>query len=188
MAVGFDAIKVMLSHHSYSHQTFIWVMFFFGGLIQSTHCLRAFLKSSALLKKGKYWEKMVQGWRRAYQDTSWNRLNTKNRKNSLPRFNSSISANVCLSLQMACVTDQLTWKLFLAFFITTPPKQLNTPMSLHPPELIFQHDLTEAVDIWNLGSTVRLTLAPSSSLSELIPRPDLWAFYRPYTFRSFLRR
>lgn len=26
-------------------------------------------------------------------------------------------------------------------------------MSLHPPELVFQHALTEAVDIWNLGST-----------------------------------
>lgn len=26
-------------------------------------------------------------------------------------------------------------------------------MSLHPPELVFRHPLTEAVDIWNLGCT-----------------------------------
>lgn len=43
----------------------------------------------------------------------------------------------------------------LAFFISSPPKSIYTPMSLHPPELVFQHTLTKAVDIWNLGSTVR---------------------------------
>lgn len=41
-----------------------------------------------------------------------------------------------------------------AFFITDPPKQISTPVSLHPPELVFQHNLTSAVDLWNLGSTV----------------------------------
>ncbi|KAK3942337.1 kinase-like domain-containing protein [Diplogelasinospora grovesii] len=40
-----------------------------------------------------------------------------------------------------------------AFFISCPPKSINTPMSLHPPELVFRHPLTNAVDIWNLGST-----------------------------------
>jgi serine/threonine-protein kinase SRPK3 len=43
----------------------------------------------------------------------------------------------------------------LAFFASRPPKSIFTPMSLHPPELVFKHTLTKAVDIWNLGSTVR---------------------------------
>ncbi|KXX74834.1 Protein kinase dsk1 [Madurella mycetomatis] len=40
-----------------------------------------------------------------------------------------------------------------SFFITDPPKQISTPVSLHPPELVFQHSLTSAVDLWNLGCT-----------------------------------
>ncbi|KAM6481756.1 kinase-like domain-containing protein [Trichoderma sp. SZMC 28011] len=40
-----------------------------------------------------------------------------------------------------------------SFFIGHPPKSINTPASLHPPELVFRHPLTEAVDIWNLGCT-----------------------------------
>jgi serine/threonine protein kinase len=43
----------------------------------------------------------------------------------------------------------------IAFFVSNPPKGLCTPLSLHPPELVFQHPLSMAVDIWNLGSTVR---------------------------------
>ncbi|KAL8858289.1 MAG: hypothetical protein Q9178_005152 [Gyalolechia marmorata] len=43
-----------------------------------------------------------------------------------------------------------------SFFVSTPPKLINTPMSLHPPELVFQQILTEAVDIWNLGCTIDL--------------------------------
>jgi hypothetical protein len=42
----------------------------------------------------------------------------------------------------------------LAFFISDPPRSINTPSSLHPPELVFRLALTKAVDIWNLGSTV----------------------------------
>ncbi|KAL6827999.1 kinase-like domain-containing protein [Trichoderma camerunense] len=40
-----------------------------------------------------------------------------------------------------------------SFFISNPPKSVYTPMSLHPPELVFKHPLTEAIDIWNLGCT-----------------------------------
>jgi serine/threonine-protein kinase SRPK3 len=49
----------------------------------------------------------------------------------------------------------------LAFFISSPPESIHTPMSFHPPELVFRRPLTEAVDIWNLGCTVR---ASESSL------------------------
>ncbi|QYS95402.1 Protein kinase domain-containing protein [Trichoderma simmonsii] len=40
-----------------------------------------------------------------------------------------------------------------SFLIGNPPKSICTPTSLHPPELVFRHPLTEAVDIWNLGCT-----------------------------------
>ncbi|KAF1948634.1 kinase-like protein [Byssothecium circinans] len=40
-----------------------------------------------------------------------------------------------------------------SFFVATPPESLYTPTSLHPPELVFRHTLSKAVDIWNLGST-----------------------------------
>ncbi|KAL7907398.1 kinase-like domain-containing protein [Trichoderma velutinum] len=40
-----------------------------------------------------------------------------------------------------------------SFFISNPPKSVYTPISSHPPELVFRHPLTEAVDIWNLGCT-----------------------------------
>ncbi|PNP51060.1 hypothetical protein THARTR1_08288 [Trichoderma harzianum] len=40
-----------------------------------------------------------------------------------------------------------------SFFIGHPPRSIFTPMSFHPPELVFRHPLTEAVDIWNLGCT-----------------------------------
>ncbi|KAL6806353.1 kinase-like domain-containing protein [Trichoderma sp. SZMC 28013] len=40
-----------------------------------------------------------------------------------------------------------------SFFIGHPPRSIYTPISLHPPELVFKHTLTEAVDIWNLGCT-----------------------------------
>lgn len=48
----------------------------------------------------------------------------------------------------------------VAFFVESPPKSVCTPMSLHPPELVFGHSLSKAVDIWNFGSTVRI-LKPS---------------------------
>ncbi|KAK0739484.1 kinase-like domain-containing protein [Apiosordaria backusii] len=40
-----------------------------------------------------------------------------------------------------------------SFFFAQPPTQISTPMSHHPPELVFQRVLSKAVDIWNLGST-----------------------------------
>ncbi|CAI6230404.1 unnamed protein product [Periconia digitata] len=40
-----------------------------------------------------------------------------------------------------------------SFFILTPQKSLYTPLSMHPPELVFRHTLSKAVDLWNLGST-----------------------------------
>ena len=42
-------------------------------------------------------------------------------------------------------------------------------MSLHPPELVFQHILTEAVDIWNLGSTVRGSIQSPILTFNLLP-------------------
>ncbi|KAL2201500.1 kinase-like domain-containing protein [Corynascus similis CBS 632.67] len=41
-----------------------------------------------------------------------------------------------------------------AFFASSPPKTIYTPLSLHPPELVFKRPLTQAVDIWNLGCTL----------------------------------
>ncbi|SPO01704.1 related to multidrug resistance protein [Cephalotrichum gorgonifer] len=40
-----------------------------------------------------------------------------------------------------------------SFFSAEPPTQIYTPMSLHPPELVFQRGLSSSVDIWNLGCT-----------------------------------
>ncbi|KAK4466343.1 kinase-like domain-containing protein [Cladorrhinum samala] len=40
-----------------------------------------------------------------------------------------------------------------SFFSDNPPTRISTPPSHHPPELVFQHTLSKAVDIWNLGST-----------------------------------
>ncbi|KAK4672134.1 hypothetical protein QC763_100420 [Podospora pseudopauciseta] len=40
-----------------------------------------------------------------------------------------------------------------SFFLSDLPSEISTPMSLHPPELVFQRGLSRAVDIWNLGST-----------------------------------
>lgn len=53
------------------------------------------------------------------------------------------------------ISSELTLFLRSAFFFSNPPKSIHTPMSFHPPELVFQRRLTEAVDIWNLGCTVR---------------------------------
>ncbi|KAI0104252.1 kinase-like domain-containing protein [Nemania sp. FL0031] len=41
-----------------------------------------------------------------------------------------------------------------AFFISSPPMTIYTPLSLHPPELVLKRPLTQAVDIWNLGCTL----------------------------------
>ncbi|KAH6845666.1 kinase-like domain-containing protein [Chaetomium sp. MPI-CAGE-AT-0009] len=38
-----------------------------------------------------------------------------------------------------------------AFFTSSPPTTIDTPLSLHPPELVFKRPLTLAVDIWSLG-------------------------------------
>ncbi|KAF2110989.1 kinase-like domain-containing protein [Lophiotrema nucula] len=40
-----------------------------------------------------------------------------------------------------------------SFFVASPPKSIYTPMSLHPPELVFRRTLSKVIDIWNLGST-----------------------------------
>lgn len=45
---------------------------------------------------------------------------------------------------------------YVAFFLDHPPKSINTPEPLHPPELVFKLGLTKAVDIWNLGCTVSI--------------------------------
>ncbi len=55
----------------------------------------------------------------------------------------------------------------VAFFISSPPKVLRTPISFHPPELVFGQALTEAVDIWNLGCTVRSETQSSSFIQNL---------------------
>lgn len=54
----------------------------------------------------------------------------------------------------ACMPYPLIREAPLAFYISNPPRVYNTPLSFYPPELVFKRDLTEAVDIWNLGSTV----------------------------------
>ncbi|KAF8542412.1 kinase-like domain-containing protein [Trichophaea hybrida] len=62
-----------------------------------------------------------------------------------------------------------------SFFIDNPPQKLYTPLSFHPPELVFQHALDKAVDIWNLGCTIydlvigRTLFEVSFENRELVP-------------------
>ncbi len=51
---------------------------------------------------------------------------------------------------------------FLAFFISEPPELIRTPICFRPPEVVFGHALTGAVDIWNLGCAVRSETQSSS--------------------------
>ncbi len=74
-----------------------------------------------------------------------------------------ISARVCTSRSATVRFGTLTTALVTAFFASSPPKEINTPLSLHPPELAFKRPLTQAVDIWNLGCTVRRVSAAATS-------------------------
>ena len=75
-----------------------------------------------------------------------------------------------------------------AFFVSSPLKRICTPLPLHLPELVFHHTLSRAVDIWNLGSTVRKSTHRCLIDHALISYEDFRARYRAYTFRSRLRR
>ena len=153
-------------------------------LNQNIHLLNLLLKDLAPLRGQKYPEKMVHRLERVYRSTRWNNLNIRPRTaSSLVIFNSSTLANVCIpgSGLHCCLTYAKT----VLAFVSTPPKLIITPKSLYPPELVFQHVLTEAVDIWNLGFTVRGS-TPSSI--RLTPRKDLRAGYRLYAFPSMVSR
>jgi len=41
-----------------------------------------------------------------------------------------------------------------SFFVDHPPNSIKTPISFHPPELVFQLGLTNTVDVWNLGCSI----------------------------------
>jgi serine/threonine protein kinase len=81
----------------------------------------------------------------------------------------------------------LTTVLVTAFFASSPPKTIYTPLSLHPPELVFQRPLTQAVDIWNLGCTVR-RFAAAAHFQVADPVTALRARRRPYAFRGGVRQ
>ncbi|ROW17514.1 hypothetical protein VPNG_00929 [Cytospora leucostoma] len=66
-----------------------------------------------------------------------------------------------------------------SFYISNPPKMINTPVSFYPPELVFKRKLTEAVDIWNLGST---------TYELVIGRPAFEAFLDEYSLIPQFRK
>ena len=84
----------------------------------------------------------------------------------------------CESILTRLVYSLTNTKTTLAFFISSPPPSINTPMSLHPPELVFKHILSEAVDLWNLGCTVSRNKEHRSF--ELINVEDLSASRGPH--------
>ncbi|KAJ8110712.1 hypothetical protein ONZ43_g5805 [Nemania bipapillata] len=63
-----------------------------------------------------------------------------------------------------------------AFFVSSPPRTIYTPLSLYPPELVFKRPITQAVDIWNLGCTMyelalgRTPFEAGFDNQELIPQ------------------
>ncbi|KAF8246292.1 hypothetical protein K440DRAFT_662229 [Wilcoxina mikolae CBS 423.85] len=63
-------------------------------------------------------------------------------------------ADVNLALKAQDLGDIQLTDLGEAFFIDNPPNHLSVPGPFHPPELVFRHNLSKAVDIWALGGTI----------------------------------
>ena len=61
-----------------------------------------------------------------------------------------------LDHKLQIVTNQTLRVFPVAFFVGHPPKSITTLIPFHPPELVFKLELTNAVDIWNLGCTISI--------------------------------